>query len=391
MHLKILLPPVQPEVYVEPTVCPLATCGGNRFHLHQSCVKPVRDTVFKRVTARRYECLRCGHTFRVYPIGISHNQVSARLKGVAILLYLMGLSYGAVALTLQALGWTLSKTAVYDAVQAAGERVPGLRRSAVPAPANVQRVAAVGMDVTSVKCAGAWLSVGVGVDAVSGLTLTIDLLDTTDAATLAAWVHEVATAVEAQVLVSDDADGFKTAADAAGLAQQVCKAHVLRNTEALVAELTRAIQQDHDGSLAVVGVNPTQATADLASLLALTRSRLPTAVNQLADLHRRYLAAAAPKKDTKASVAYRLRLLFLDRWNLWNRLTFYRTWQGAQHETLDGTNNATERTIGWDIKERYRSMRGYKRAASVLNVSRLIAWVKNEGRDTGAALVRVIA
>jgi len=57
-------------------------------------------------------------------------------------------------------------------------------------------------------------------------------------------------------------------------------------------------------------------------------------------------------------LAYRLRLLFLDRWNLWHRLTRYRKWKEPQGETLDGTNNACERAIGWWIKERYRTMRG---------------------------------
>ena len=87
-----------------------------------------------------------------------------------------------------------------------------------------------------------------------------------------------------------------------------------------------------------------------------------------------------------ACLAYRLRNLFLDRWVLWPRLTFYRTWQASLgrspedangNEILDGTNNASERAIGWWIKERYRSMRGYKRERSVLNVSRLIAYCGN--------------
>jgi hypothetical protein len=46
-------------------------------------------------------------------------------------------------------------------------------------------------------------------------------------------------------------------------------------------------------------------------------------------------------------------------------------------EILDDTNNASERTIGWWVKERYRSMRGYKREQSALNVSRLIAYCGN--------------
>jgi hypothetical protein len=47
------------------------------------------------------------------------------------------------------------------------------------------------------------------------------------------------------------------------------------------------------------------------------------------------------------SLAYRLRLFSLDRWNLWPRLTRNRAWSGPDGETLDGTNNACERAIGW--------------------------------------------
>jgi hypothetical protein len=58
---------------------------------------------------------------------------------------------------------------------------------------------------------------------------------------------------------------------------------------------------------------------------------------------------------------------------------------------MDGTNNATERSIGWRVKERYRTMRGYKRTASVLNVSRLIAWAGNLLDGDGADLAQVVA
>jgi transposase-like protein len=48
-----------------------------------------------------------------------------RVKGMAVMLYLLGLSYGAVELMLEALGVYYSKTSVYRAVQATGERVKG--------------------------------------------------------------------------------------------------------------------------------------------------------------------------------------------------------------------------------------------------------------------------
>ena len=58
-------------------------------------------------------------------------------------------------------------------------------------------------------------------------------------------------------------------------------------------------------------------------------------------------------------------------------MTRYRSWKGPQGETLDGTNNACERAIGWWIKERYRSMRGYKVPENAVRVSRLLAWCGN--------------
>ena len=86
-----------------------------------------------------------------------------------------------------------------------------------------------------------------------------------------------------------------------------------------------------------------------------------------------------------------MRLFGLDRWNLWPRLTLYRKWRGPQDAWLDGTDNATERSIGWRVKERYRTMRGYKRKTSVLNVSRLIAWACSLLDAVGADLASVIA
>ena len=47
------------------------------------------------------------------------------------------------------------------------------------------------------------------------------------------WIEPIAKSVGASVLVTDDADGFKTVADEIGVQHQVCKAHVKRNTEEL--------------------------------------------------------------------------------------------------------------------------------------------------------------
>jgi hypothetical protein len=355
----------------------------------------VRDTVYHAVTARRYQCLRCGRSFRVYPQGISEDQTSARLKGLAVLFYIMGLSYGAVSLVLTALGHPLGKTAAYQAVQAAGQRVAGLRRDAVRVSTAQLLVAALGADLTSVKCKGQWLTLGVTTDAIAGTTLTIDFLENGEADTLSQWVKEVAATVHAEVLVTDDADGFKTAANDNGLKHQVCKSHVVRNTQDWHDAMAPELARDADGSLAEIGVTPAQALADNDELLRLIQARQPTpeADARLEEIHQRYAQARSPGKlkQNQETLAYRMRLFSLDRWNLWQRLTLYRGWRGPHGERMDGTNNATERSIGWRIKERYRTMRGYKRQASVLNVSRLIAWAGNLLDSDGADLAEVVA
>ena len=62
-----------------------------------------------------------------------------------------------------------------------------------------------------------------------------------------------------------------------------------------------------------------------------------------------------------------------------------------QGQTLDGTNNVCERSIGWWIKERYRSMRGYKRSSSALNISRLTAYCGNRLNRGGLDLQTLFA
>jgi hypothetical protein len=229
-----------------------------------------------------------------------------------------------------------------------------------------------------VRCNGKWLPLGISVDALTGLTLSIDALPGEEAEQLKAWLEPILDAVDADVLVSDDADAFKKVSDETGRAQQVCKSHVGRNTDALVEELSAIIRTGQDHSLEAIHVSSDQALADLNLLKTFIHSRQPAEQDQLEQMYLRYANACKPAKGKRFDVAYRMRNLLLDRWNLWPRLTFYRTWRDAYGNlNLDGTNNGCERSIGWWVKERYRSMRGYKREQSALNVSRLIAFAGN--------------
>lgn len=374
MRLKLILLVVAAGKYVKPEECPYE-CGGKKYWLRQEVQKQVRDTQHEEVTVRRYECLNCRRTFRVHPQGISQDHFSQRVKGMAVMLYLLGLSYGAVVLMLEALGLWIGKTTVYEAVQAAAERVPGMKQKNL---VEGYRTRTLGADLTSVKCQGRWLPIGVTVDALTGLTLSIDDLSGEDAQTLKEWLAPIVEAVHARVLVTDDADALKTAADENGMDHQVCKSHVGRNTDVLIEQMLISLANGVEHSLEQIDVSIEQASMDLHRLKELIHLRQPEARDELEAMYQRYREAKPSPKGKPASLAYRLRNLFLDRWNLWPRLTFYRAWKDLTgREILDGTNNATERAIGWWVKERYRSMRSYKRIQSALNVSRLIAYCGN--------------
>src|SRR5438067_7769500 len=310
MRLRIVLPKVNPEAMSVPTRCSYAGCGGRTFHLRQEVTKPLRDTGYQQVRVHRSQCLRCQRTFRVYPEGATRAQTSQRVKGLAVMLYLLGLSYGATSLALEALGVYLCKSRIYDAVQEASKRVPGLKRDQVFAGVKTP---ALGGDLTSVTCKGVSLPLGITVDPISGLALSIDALSAEDSQTLKDWIEPIATSVGATVLVTDDADGFKTVADEVGVQHQVCKAHVLRNTDALIEKYQPLVAKDADGSLHEIGVSPQQAASDLKRLGELVKSRQREQAAELETMHRRYLQASPPHEGEHQSVAYRLRLLFLDR------------------------------------------------------------------------------
>jgi hypothetical protein len=179
-------------------------------------------------------------------------------------------------------------------------------------------------------------------------------------------------------------------ADEIGVQQQVCKSHVLRNTPSLSERFQALVGQVADASLQAIAVSAAQAQADLAQLGDLIKRRRRQDAGALETLHHRYGHAVPPRPAESMSLASRLRLLYLDRWDLWFRLTRYRSWKGPKGERIDGTNNACERAIGCWIKERYRPMRGYKVPANAERVSRLLAWSGNFLNQAGANLALLL-
>jgi Transposase IS66 family len=321
----------------------------------------VRDTDHEQVTSYRYKCTTCGCTFRVYPTGVSHAQQSDRLKAMSVLLYVLGRSYGGVADLLLAIGLGIQKTTVYDNVQAAGVVASEQQKAAV---AHGGQRAIIGADGTFLKVKGAQVGIEVVVDDETGELLGLDITTSESAEEIEPFIRKIAAQVEAEVLVSDDFDTYKNIADNADLAHQICQSHIIRNVDKVVESIGRPSRMIYPPLMPKsVKSNYHQIERDCRILQGLVRDRPPDTKQILAILYDCYKAAPTPKPKQKHSIWYRMKRLIWRLWVRWERITL-----DQHHENLDSTNNACERLIGWWIKERYRTMRGYKRKLSIPNV-----------------------
>ena len=102
------------------------------------------------------------------------------------------------------------------------------------------KVRIVGGDPTHVRCRGEDVIVGVTVNAETGMTLDICILDNEQAESLTDWLQPMLELVGARVLITDDAHGLKTTADQAGVHHQVCRQHVTPNLLAFIAKAAKS-------------------------------------------------------------------------------------------------------------------------------------------------------
>jgi len=283
----------------------------------------------------------------------------------------------------------LSKSTVYETVQAAGARAMELRRQWRQRQGALVQV--LGMDFTHVKGKGEDGIVALASAILTGEPVDFEILQSESALHAEPWLREIARRVGAEILVTDDADGLKNLADDLGLQHQVCRAHVNRNGHDLLGALGEKALEHPDPvppERQGAGITVDQFLEDLPTVEGVI-TRLPAdGQTQLAHLFRRYQYVRPPTQGTRATMWDRLRRLTLDRSENWARLAFFRTWRGLNGEKLDGTNNLTEQIIGQRIKERYtctarkcrcRTRRGYKRTQSILNVSSLTGWLGMQG------------
>ena len=368
MRLNVRFPKVDPNKYELPETCPYG-CGGQVYRRHgmKGERKSLRDVGYDEVLSYRYTCEQCGRTFRVYPQGVSKGaQQSQRLYAMTVLLYVLGLSYGAVEDFVNALGCGVSKTTVYNNVQAAGRAA---RRQQQARVHHGGKRAVIGADGTFVKVKGASVGIEVVVDDRTGELLGLDIITSENHEEVLKVIQEVVEAVEPEVLVTDEHGAYTEVVDAMGLERQICRSHVKRNVDDTADSLNQHLA--HAEPLpAGVKLTPEQVQADLAEMQRLVRERPPDGEEQLQQMYDRYKDVPKPENRRRHSVWYRMRMAVTRLWLHWRNLTL-----DQRRDDLDGTNNACERLIGWWIKERYRTMRNYKRTESIRNVVTLTALI----------------
>lgn len=366
MRLNVRLPQVKPNTYKKPKECPYG-CGSTHYRTHgtKGERKAIRDLGHKEVLSYRYACVRCGRTFRVYPEGVARGaQQSKRLQALTVLMYVLGLSYGAVEDVTHALGCGVSKTTVYNNVQAAG--VAAREKQQRDVQAGGQR-AVIGADSTYVKVQGKSVGVQVVVDDTSGQLLGLDIVISESYGEIIDVIKRVSEQVEAEVLMSDGHGAYNDIADELGMEHGICRSHAKRNVDRTAESLDKHLQ--HPEALPEgVELSAEQAREDLERMQQLIRERPEDGEEQLTAMYDRYKDVPAPQSNHRHSVWYRLRMMVTRLWERWWKYTL-----DQRRDDLDGTNNAAERLIGWWIKERYRTMRGYKREESIKNVVTLTA------------------
>jgi transposase-like protein len=368
MRLKVRFPKVDPNRYELPEMCPYG-CGGQAYRRHgmKGERKPLRDVGYDEVVSYRYTCEQCGRTFRVYPQGVSKGaQQSQRLRAMTVLLYVLGLSYGAVEDFVNALGCGVGKTTVYNNVQAAGRAA---RRKQQARVQQGGKRAVIGADGTFVKVKGESVGIEVVVDDSTGELLGLDIITSENHEEVRQVIQEVVDAVEPEVLVTDEHGAYTEIVDDLGLERQICRSHVKRNVDDSADSLNQHLARA-EPLPAGVELTPEQVQADLAEMQRLVRERPPDGEEQLHEMYDRYKDVPKPENGRRHSVWYRMRMAVTRLWLHWRNLTL-----DQRRDDLDGTNNACERLIGWWIKERYRTMRGYKRTESIGNVVTLTALI----------------
>lgn len=330
MSMVVLkLPDVHHSTQERPKACPY--CHGQTFQRWGKVRKPVKDHRIDAVEVYRYRCNRCGHTFRHYPEGVDRADQTQRMRKLAVICWVLGLSLRAVEIVLSAFGVRLSHMSVWRDMQEQAALLQKRRRW--------QGVRVLGVDGLYPLGWGKRQPVLIAVDLGDGQPVAIAHVEETNPQAVYRFLQPLVRRLGVRVVVTDDLGTFGTVAEKLGLKRQVCQFHVRRWVGRALRELRDKV--------------PEEWLWVLDEVKHLLSELPPEGSRRLFELWKQVPERHTGQAGARSPLAL-LRNLLVHLSEHWGSYRLF-----AQQEAVPWTNNGTEQVI-CRMKMRSRTVRGYK-------------------------------
>ncbi len=323
------LPKVKRTSETRPKICP--HCQGKTFQRWGQTIKPVKDSFHRTIRPYRYRCCHCRHTFRHYPEGVDRADQTQRLRKLAALMWVLGLSLRGTCTILSAFGVSLSHMSVWRDIQEQAD-LQRKRRQWL-------QTRVVGIDGAYVRCQGQTQPVLVVVDLGRGEPVAIGQIEEQDPRAVVRFLRPLVQRLGISVIVSDDHPSFRTVTERLQVEHQVCQFHLRRWVGRMLHELRETVPPEWVWVLEQAKIILDELPMD--------------GDHQLVDL---YQQVTVPRqgRDQPLTPVDKLRWLLIRLSENWHRYRVF-DWQ----PDVPWTNNGSEQSIG-RMKMRSRTVRGYK-------------------------------
>lgn len=330
MSIVVLqLPDVKRKSEIRPKKCPY--CQGEIFQRWGKVRKPVRDNRYRTIQVYRYRCCHCRHTFRHYPSGVDCADQTQRLRKLAAILWVLGMSLRSVQLALLAFNIELSHMSVWRDLQEQADLLKKRRQW--------QGVRVLGVDGAYPLLKGKKVATLIALDLGTGQPVAVGQVDEANPEAVKRFLEPLIQRLGVSVIVTDDLNSYRKVAGKLGVEQQVCQFHVRRWVGLALHELKQTLPQEWLWVLDEI--------KRLLAELPLEGSR------RLFELWKQ-----VPEKRTgqagDRSPLEKLRYILIRMSEHWASYRVF-DWQ----KDVPWTNNGTEQAIG-RMKMRSRTVRGYK-------------------------------
>jgi transposase-like protein len=330
MSIVVLrLPDVKRKSENRPKSCP--HCHGATFQRWGKVRKPVRDNRHRTVWVYRYCCCHCRRTFRHYPLGVDQADQTQRMRKLAAILWVLGMSLRSVKLALSAFNVSISHMTVWRDLQ---EQAVLLKKRR-----HWQEVRVLGVDGAYPLLKGKKQPMVVAIDLGRGQPVAVAQIDEANPAVLKRFLEPLVQRLGVSVIVSDDLNSYRKVAEKLGVEQQVCQFHVRRWVGLALHDLQKTLPPDWLWMVEEV--------KKLLSELPVQGSR------RLFELWKQVPEKRAGQAGDRSPLE-KLRYLLIRMSEHWASYRVF-DWQPE----VPWTNNGTEQAIG-RMKMRSRTVRGYK-------------------------------